>query len=105
MMTEMVPGTVTLADLFRVMSAMQADLAKVATRLEVIDSRNKNADDIHRDHEVRLRAIEGQIPPALDKRLSVLEQVRAKQAGAMALLGALSGGGTATLITWLLSRH
>lgn len=104
-MTEMVPGTVTLADLFRVMSAIQADLGKVATRLEVINSRNQNADEIHRDHETRLRMMEAALPPALDKRLSVLEQVRAKQAGAMALLGALSGGGTATLITWLMSRH
>lgn len=51
-------GQVTIADLFRVMSNIQTDLARAITKLEVIDSRNANADKIHDDFEHRLRAVE-----------------------------------------------
>jgi hypothetical protein len=57
-MTELQGGQVTLADLFRVLSAIQSDLGKLATRLEVIDNRNKGADATDADHEQRLRALE-----------------------------------------------
>lgn len=79
-------GQVTLADLFRVMSAMQADVAKVATRLEVLDTNNKNADAIHADHETRIRA---------------LEAFRWKLAGIAVVLGILVGIASA----WITSRH
>lgn len=57
-MVDIPGGQVTLADLFRVMSAMQLDVSKVATKLEVIDARNKNADQLHADHEQRIRTLE-----------------------------------------------
>lgn len=57
-MTELQAGQVTLADIFRVMSAIQSDVSKALTRLEVIDSRNKTADNIDADHENRIRTLE-----------------------------------------------
>lgn len=89
MMTEMMPGNVTLADLFRVMSAMQADVAKVATRLEVLDSQNRSAEDIHRDHEQRMRA---------------LEAFKWKLVG-VAIATGVTSGGLGEFIIWALSRH
>lgn len=52
------PGQVTIADLFRVMSAIQSDLSKALTKLEVIDTRNTAADATSGDHENRLRKLE-----------------------------------------------
>lgn len=69
-------GQVTLADLFRVLSAIQGDLAKMATRLEVIDTRNKGADEKSADHETRIRA---------------LEAFRWKLAGIAVVIGILGG--------------
>ena len=83
--TELQAGQVTLADLFRVLSAIQGDLSKMATRLEVIDSRNKSADAIHADHETRIRG---------------LEAYRWKLAGIAVILGILVGVASA----WLTSR-
>lgn len=40
------------------MSALRADVSKALTRIEVIDSRNQNADGLHRDYESRLRLLE-----------------------------------------------
>lgn len=91
-MSEMVPGTVTLADLFRVMSAMQSDVARVAMRLEVIDTRNKNADDINHDHEQRLRVLEAapEVPDGLETRVRALEKLAWKLIGAFAVVNALA---------------
>jgi hypothetical protein len=69
-------GQVTIADLFRVMSAIQADLGRALTKLEVIDSRNTGADRVHADHETRLR---------------LLEQARYKLIGAATTVGIISG--------------
>lgn len=77
-MTEMPTGQVTVADLFRVMSEMRTDMGKALAHLEVIDSRNKNADDVHRDHEFRIRAI---------------ESWRWKATGAATMAGILAGAG------------
>jgi len=41
----------------------------------------------------------------LETRVRVLEQSRWRAAGVVAALGTLSGGGAATVATWLLSRH
>lgn len=57
-MHEIPPGAVTVADLYRELVAMRADVGKALTRLEVIDGRNGVADQVHRDHETRLRALE-----------------------------------------------
>lgn len=88
-MSELQPGTVTIADLYRELVAMRADVARALTRIEVIDSRNKGADDLHLDHERRLRQ---------------LEAFRWKLAGiaitVSVLCGLLSG-----YLTYLLSRR
>jgi len=34
---------------------MRTDITRTLTRIEVIDSRNVNADQLHADHENRLR--------------------------------------------------
>ena len=39
-------------------SALRADTAKAITHLEVIDQRNRIADEFHRDIEARLRLLE-----------------------------------------------
>jgi hypothetical protein len=57
-MSELVPGTVTVADLYRELVGMRQDVGKALVRIEVIDSRNKDADGLHADHEQRLRALE-----------------------------------------------
>lgn len=69
-------GQVTIADLFRVMNGIQLDLREALTKLQVIDTRNVGADEMQRDHEVRLR---------------LLESFRYKMAGAATLAGVFAG--------------
>ena len=88
-MTELSPGSVTVADLYRELVGMRADVVKALTRIEVIDAANSNADRIHNDHETRIR---------------YLEAVRWKLAGASLVLGAIAGGG-AGWIALALARH
>lgn len=77
-MTNEIPaGAVTIADLFRVMTEMRNDVGNALTRLEVISNRNQIADELHRDHEARIRAI---------------ESWRWKAAGAATTAGILAGG-------------
>jgi hypothetical protein len=57
-MSELAPGNVTIADLYKEMVGMRADVVKALTRIEVLDTRNTDADQLHRDHETRLRALE-----------------------------------------------
>lgn len=64
------------------LSALRSDVSKALTHLEVIDTRNKNADDLHRDFEARLRA---------------LESAKARIFGAAAVLGTLAGGASGWL--------
>jgi hypothetical protein len=45
------PGAVTTADLYRELVTIRTDVVRAMTRLE-------NADEIHRDHEGRLRSLE-----------------------------------------------
>ena len=40
------------------LSAMRGDVTKALTHLEVIDTRNVNADLLHRDFEARIRILE-----------------------------------------------
>jgi hypothetical protein len=44
-------GTVTIADLYRELTGMRADVTRALTRIEVIDSRDT-------DHEARIRILE-----------------------------------------------
>lgn len=76
-MNEIPAGSVTIADLFRVMTEMRNDVGNALTRLEVISSRNQAADQLHRDHETRIRAI---------------ESWRWRAAGAATAAGLLAGG-------------
>lgn len=57
-MSELGPGIVTVADIYREVIAMRADVGRALTRVEVIDSRNSDADKLHGDHEVRIRQLE-----------------------------------------------
>lgn len=57
-------------------SALRADVTKALTHLEVIDVRNKTADEIHRDFEARIR---------------ILEKFRFTLAGLSAVGGILAG--------------
>lgn len=58
MMTELAPGSVTVADLYRELVGMRADLSTVLTRQERIDVRSDAADRLNLDHEARLRMLE-----------------------------------------------
>lgn len=49
---------VTVADLYRELVGMRGDLTRSLTKLEVIESRNSDADRLHADHEARLRQLE-----------------------------------------------
>lgn len=40
------------------LSAMRAEVAKALTHLEVVDTRNLAAEQLHADHETRLRLLE-----------------------------------------------
>lgn len=57
-MSELPAGAFTIADLYREMVGMRADVVKALTRIEVLDTRNSDADQLHRDHEARIRALE-----------------------------------------------
>lgn len=57
-MTEIAPGAVTVADLYRELVGMRGDLARVLAHQEAIDLINRSADQIHADHEGRLRILE-----------------------------------------------
>lgn len=57
-MSELAPGALTVADLYREMTGMRAEVVKALTRIEVLDVRNSDADTLHRDHEARIRALE-----------------------------------------------
>lgn len=75
-------GTVTIADLYRELVGMRNDVARALTRIEVIDSRNGDADKLHSDHEQRIRA---------------LEQFRWKLAGIAIVMAIIAGFVTAWL--------
>ena len=58
MLPDLPLGTVTMGDLYRELVGMRSDIAKALTRIEVIDTRNVDADRIHSDFEARLRILE-----------------------------------------------
>ncbi len=76
-MNELAPGTVTVADLYRELTGLRTDVGKALIRLEHVDTVNQAAEQLHSDHEARLR---------------VLESFRWKAAGAAAVAGAAAGG-------------
>ena len=57
-MTELATGAITVGDLYRELVGMRSDLSKVLAHQEAVDTRNRNADQVHLDHETRLRGLE-----------------------------------------------
>lgn len=57
-MSELAPGSVTTADLYRELVGMRSDIVRALTRIEVIDARNAIVDKDTADHESRLRTLE-----------------------------------------------
>jgi hypothetical protein len=57
-MTDLVPGSVTIADLYRELVGMRSDLTRVLAHQEATDLINQRAEQVHADHETRLRALE-----------------------------------------------
>lgn len=88
-MSELPAGQVTIADLYRELTGLRADVARALTRIEVIDSRSADADRLHADHEMRLRA---------------LESFRWKLTGIALGMSAISGAAAAWLEI-VLTRH
>jgi hypothetical protein len=56
--TDLVPGAVTIADLYRELVGMRSDLTRVLAHQEATDLINSRAEQIHADHESRLRMLE-----------------------------------------------
>jgi hypothetical protein len=56
--SDLVPGAVTIADLYRELVGMRSDLTRVLAHQEATDLINRSADQIHADHESRLRVLE-----------------------------------------------
>jgi hypothetical protein len=57
-MAEVPPGAITVADLYREIAGMRADVGRALERLAVVEIRNTTADATHMDHEGRLRTLE-----------------------------------------------
>ena len=57
-MTDLVAGSVTIGDLYRELVGMRSDLSRVLAHQEATDLINRGAEQIHADHEARLRALE-----------------------------------------------
>jgi hypothetical protein len=57
-MTDLIPGSVTIGDLYRELVGMRSDLSRVLAHQEATDLINRSSEQIHADHEARLRALE-----------------------------------------------
>jgi hypothetical protein len=55
---ELPAGIVTVADLYREVSATRTDVAQAMERLAVADALSKRAEFTSNDHEVRIRTLE-----------------------------------------------
>jgi hypothetical protein len=77
-------GMITAADLYREVTGMRTEVARAFERLSVVEVRNTASDQLHLDHETRLRA---------------LERFRYALMGAAGLIGAASGVVSALLAT------
>jgi hypothetical protein len=52
------PGIITAADLFRELASLRADVGRALESTAILTVRNQAADQLHIDHETRLRTIE-----------------------------------------------
>ena len=57
-MSDLIPGAVTIGDLYRELVGMRSDLSRVLAHQEATDLINSGAERIHADHEARLRGLE-----------------------------------------------
>jgi hypothetical protein len=100
-MADMTPGMpsgqVTIGDLYRELVGMRGDLTRSLSKLEVIESRNSDADRLHSDHEARIRSIEGAVPSGLEGRVMSLEKFRWQVVGALVTIN-----GLAVVVEWLM---
>lgn len=113
-MTEIPSAQVTIADLYRALVDMHTDVTRVLTKMERVDERNHQADQLHADHEGRIRTAEHEIGRAVsavesltakgadqEGRMRSLEKFRWQVVGALVVINAL-----AVVIEWALShRH
>ena len=101
-MTDIAPGSVTIADLYRELLAMRTDVTQALSRLERVDERNHAAERVQDDHETRLRVLESapDVPADLEGRVRALEKMAWKLTGAFAVVNAL-----AVLVEWLIWSH
>jgi hypothetical protein len=95
--TELPANQVTMGDLYREIVGLRADLTRSLSKLEVIESRNGEADRLHADHEARLRSLEHALPTGLDGRMMSLEKFRWQVVGALIAINAL-----AVIVEWVL---
>jgi len=93
----MTDGQITNRDLYEAQRATEQQLGGLALQVATlvaewrgVGERLDSGSERMRDYETRIR---------------LLEQFRWRMAGGSALAGALSGGGVATFIVYLLSRH
>lgn len=77
-MPEISPGSITLADIFNLLSGMRTDIARALERIAAIDERNRNAD-------LSILGVRDAVTRA-DRRISMLEAYRWRVSGAVALL-------------------
>lgn len=98
-MSEIPSAQVTIGDLYRELVGMRGDLTRSLSKLEVIESRNSDADRLHADHEARIRAVEGALPSSLEGRIMALEKFRWQLVGALVVINVL-----AVVVEQLLSR-
>ncbi len=88
---QMPSGQITVADLYTTLQNLNTNLTKALTQLEVINSRNNQADTQARDHELRLRKVEEITAIAAGKALAT----KLWSGG----LGALTGANVSATLT------
>ena len=79
-----------MADLYNAIMAIKTDLTRSLSKLEVMESRNGDADRLHADHEARVRALENAVPSSLEMRIMALEKFRWQIAGALVVIQVLA---------------
>jgi hypothetical protein len=88
-MTDLQAGSVTIGDLYRELVGMRSDLSRVLAHQEATDLINRSSEQIHADHEARLRG---------------LEKFRYTLAG-LALVGGAAAGAVGAWVGYVLGHH
>lgn len=80
-----------------ILPAQQISLLDIYTKQIEMGSDLRTLKEMLPDHENRIRAVEGQIPPHLEERLGALETTKAKMFGLAAAVSVIASAGG----TWL----